>query len=91
MMAIQSRNVEVVQLCVSLGLYVADDTDFMGRTYEEQANYYCAGQIGAAMCAIFDAAQGPMLDQETKAAITETMQGSSFGAAAETVASIRKM
>ena len=69
MMAIQSRDVETVQLCIDLGMYVADDTDYMGRSYQEQAKYYCAGQVGTAMCAAFDAASGPLIDEETKATI----------------------
>ena len=74
-----------------MGMYVRDDTDYAGRTYIEQAKFYCAGQTGNSMMGLFEEADGPTLDDEQKAMIAENMQSASFSAAAETVNGIRDM
>ena len=63
-------------------MYVADDTDFMGRSVQEQARYYCAGQVGAAMTELFVGAQTTLLDEESRATIAENMQSTNFSSAA---------
>ena len=90
MMAIQSRKPEMISCCISMGLYVQDDTDYAGRTYQEQAKFYCAGQTGDSMIGLFNEASGPMLDDEQKATIAENVQSESFSAAAETVNGMRE-